>query len=173
MTEQLQETVWAWAKALYEQSEKTKVPAVDIIRSGTLDPAAVSGTPDFSTLFHHPKYAEAISTSGPTHAAQLATLQPSTFPTLPPVSPADHAWQLEAAGVLDRLQENRGIASDLRVGVNQTGTVGVTAPQEGLTGLTTGVAPELSTKQYSPGQRDRFARTLLKPNTDVRGETSR
>jgi hypothetical protein len=168
--EQLQETIWSWGKALYEQSEKTKVPAVDIVKSGTLDHSAIAGTPDFSTLFHQGDYHDAIIGTSPTHAAQLATLKPSTFPTVETPSPRDLKWQLQAAETLDKLRQSRDIASDLRTGANVPGTVGISIPQEGMPGGASRVAPELATSAFSQEQRDRFARQLLKPNTDVRGE---
>jgi hypothetical protein len=168
--EQMQETIWSWGKALYEQSERTKESAVDIIARGGLDPSAISGTPDFSTLFQHPKYHDTIAGTSPEHAARLATLQPASFPTLPMATPADRQWQLKAAAVLDRLQQSRDIGSGLRVGWNQPGTVGLTLPQEGVPGLSTGVMPELFKKDVTQGQRDTLGRELLAPYTDVRGE---
>jgi hypothetical protein len=168
--EELQETIWSWGKALYEQANATGESAVSIIQRGGLDHSAVAGTPDFSTLFQQPAYREAILASGPTHATQLATLQPAAFPTLQPPSARDQQWQLKAAAVLDRLRENRQIASDLRVGQTAPGTVNVNVLQEGMPGSTTRVAPELATPAFTQAQRDRVARSLLAPNTDVRGE---
>lgn len=168
--EQIQETIWSWGKALYEQSEATKESAVDIVKRGALNHSAIAGTPDFSTLFQHPDYHDTIRATGAGPAAQLETLQPATFPPLGATTPRDQAWQLKAAATLDRLRESRDIASDLRIGKTAPGLVNVNVLQEGMPGATTRVAPELATEAFTQNQRDAFARQVLASNTDVRGE---
>lgn len=47
---EVQETVWSWAKALYEGAS-AQVPAAKLLDAGGLTAEAIGNTPDFSTLF--------------------------------------------------------------------------------------------------------------------------
>jgi GNAT superfamily N-acetyltransferase len=47
----VQETVWSWAKTLYELSETEGVSAEAFLKSGKLTDQAIAGAPDFATLF--------------------------------------------------------------------------------------------------------------------------
>ena len=47
---QVQETVWSWAKTLYELAEQRGTTAEELLRSGQLTDAAIASTPDFASL---------------------------------------------------------------------------------------------------------------------------
>ena len=47
---EVQETIWSWAKTLYELSEAEGVSAVDYLRSGKLSDEAIRSAPAFDTL---------------------------------------------------------------------------------------------------------------------------
>lgn len=51
-----QETQWSFAKALYEQSVETGMPAEQILKEGLLDTKRISDVPDFATLLTQPQY---------------------------------------------------------------------------------------------------------------------
>jgi len=51
-----QETQWSFAKALYEQSVETGMPAEQILKEGLLDTRRISEVPDFATLLTQPEY---------------------------------------------------------------------------------------------------------------------
>jgi hypothetical protein len=48
---EVQETVWSWAKTLYELAEAEGTDAETIVREGRLTDQAIASTPDFKTLF--------------------------------------------------------------------------------------------------------------------------
>ncbi len=48
---EVQETVWSWAKTLYELAESENATAEEMLRAGRLTDALIAGTPDFKTLF--------------------------------------------------------------------------------------------------------------------------
>ena len=60
---EVQETVWSWAKTLYE-AQKSGRNALEILRSGELTDEAIAGTPDFATLLNHGKYRSILEDAG-------------------------------------------------------------------------------------------------------------
>jgi hypothetical protein len=169
--EQMQESMWSWGKALMEQAKNTGVSAEQIVKTGTLNPTAVSGTPDFSTLFHDPAYADVIGSLSPAHQQRLTALAPGQFASPRPPAPGDERWQLQAARKLDELLATRKMESALRTGTNPDPRgVMVTTPLEGVPGRDTGIAPELFTPRISEGQRQNFGSAILQPETNPRGQ---
>ena len=168
--EQMQETMWSWGKALYEQSEATRMSAVDIVKQGLLDHAAIEGTPDFGTLFHDPALGDVIRRAGPEMEQRLATLPRGQFGQTPTPTPRELKWQLEAAKVLDELKASRELGSKIRIGENRPGKVGVTIPTEGTPGLSAGAA-DFFTPDVSEGQRAKFGSQILNTNEDPRGRS--
>jgi hypothetical protein len=166
---EMQETMWSWAMALYEQARTTGMSAVDIIKNHQLSPQAISGTPDFSTLFHQPQYQQIIQGMDPAIAARLQRLSPAQFATPGPITAIDQQWQLDAARRLDELLASRRMTTQTKVGTTTPGTVNVVATQEAMPGRSTGVAPELKTE--TQGVRDRIARRLLGAGEDLAGRS--
>jgi hypothetical protein len=48
---EVQETVWSWARSLYELAGSEGLTAEEVLRQGKLTDARIAGTPDFNTLF--------------------------------------------------------------------------------------------------------------------------
>jgi hypothetical protein len=170
-TAEMQETMWSWAMALYEQARKTGVPAVDIVKNNLLPAEAISGTPDFTTLFHAPEYQQIIQAMGPGHAARLQTLQPAQFAPLhnAPITQADHQWQLDAARRLDELLTSRKLTTEAKVGTTTPGFVNQVFAQEAMPGKGTGIMKQLFDK--TQGVRDAIARRLLDAGEDLAGRS--
>ena len=169
LPEQIQETMWSWAKALYEQSEATGVPAVEIIKKGLLDPKAISGTPDFGTLFHDPSYAPTIREMGPDFAKRLDTLPMGTFKEAQAPSPDQLKWQLKAAEILDNLKAMRELGSKVRTGEPVgPGRVAVTVPTQGNPSVKAG-GGDFYTPEVSEKSRGLTGGNVLATNEDLRG----
>lgn len=60
---EVQETIWSWAKTLYEMSS-TKKTAVQILNNKELTDALISATPDFGSLFTVGEYASILQAGG-------------------------------------------------------------------------------------------------------------
>jgi hypothetical protein len=60
---EVQETIWSWAKTLYEMAG-VKKSAEDIITNKELTDALIAATPDFGTLFTVGEYAEILRSGG-------------------------------------------------------------------------------------------------------------
>lgn len=169
--EEVQETMWSWGKALYEQADATGVSAVDIIKTNQLSPAAISGTADFTTLFNDPRYQSIIQQMGPGHAARLQTLKPGQFATPHgPITLLDQQWQLDAARRLDELLASRKMTTQAKVGTTDPGLVNVVVGQEAMPGRSTGIAPGLI--DATQGVKDRIARQLQEEGEDLLGRSS-
>lgn len=69
--EQIQETIWSWAKTLYEKANTT-TSAQDILAAGQLTHEEISTTPDFASLFVGGVYRNILEKGG--YADVLATL---------------------------------------------------------------------------------------------------
>lgn len=69
---EVQETIWSWAKALYE-AQKEGVSASELLYNEELTDELVNATPDFRTLFQGGTYAKILEASG--LSAELATLR--------------------------------------------------------------------------------------------------
>lgn len=61
---EVQETVWSWAKALYELTEAGDVTAVQALRRGMLTHEMVNDVPDFSKVLREKKYADILKKGG-------------------------------------------------------------------------------------------------------------
>lgn len=60
---EVQETVWSWAKALYEKSTSSR-SAEDIVRQGDLSGNDINSVPDFEKLFVHNAYKSILDEAG-------------------------------------------------------------------------------------------------------------
>ena len=69
---EVQETIWSWAKTLYEAQNEERGSARDILYNGELTDAMIRSTPDFRGLFHDSKYAAVLTDAG--YGAQLSEL---------------------------------------------------------------------------------------------------
>ncbi len=121
---EVQETVWSWAKTLYEMSANANEQrtARELIQEGALTDDLINSTPDFGSLFYNPKYATILEEAG--YGDQLASLgkpvddaagQPEegTEPASQagPFAPEDQRrYELQAARRLEQLAEERGNA---------------------------------------------------------------
>jgi Mn-dependent DtxR family transcriptional regulator len=113
---EVQETIWSWAKALYEESEAFGAvgSARDIIENEELTDALINATPDFATLFQNPEYSGILRQAG--YGAELERLagQASNAGAVGKKAPAlegDRQRLLKAAGRLDKLKEQRRSAN--------------------------------------------------------------
>ena len=63
---EVQETVWSWAKTLYELQERQgeNRTALEILRAGELTDDAVASTPDFATLLNNGTYKQILKEAG-------------------------------------------------------------------------------------------------------------
>ncbi len=62
--EEIQETVWSWAKSLYETSEKMGVTTTELLRAGGLTHEQIRQTPDFGRLFVSNVYRKLLEEGG-------------------------------------------------------------------------------------------------------------
>src|SRR6185369_13486861 len=84
---EVQETIWSWAKALYETASSKK-SAEQILRDGELTDALINATPDFGSLLNEDQsyadilrgggYGEQVSRLGGESPVALAASQPGT-----------------------------------------------------------------------------------------------
>lgn len=118
---EVQETVWSWAKALYETANAGDEPrsAMQIVEEGALTDELINATPDFSTLLYNDVYANILNEAG--YGQQLADLvaggagQPGQQPgaagqAAPFAAETQRQLELQAARRLDRLAASRGDA---------------------------------------------------------------
>jgi hypothetical protein len=63
---EVQETVWSWAKTLYELQDRRGETrnALEILRAGELTEEAIAGTPDFATLLADGEYRRILAEAG-------------------------------------------------------------------------------------------------------------
>ena len=118
-----QETQWSFAKALYEQSVETGVPAEVILREGLLDTSRISDVPDFATLLTMPEYGASLRDVGYGSAIDQAAgnAQAIGQRDLGPLRDTDAAG--EVARRLDALQGHRqwiSASKPFRVGFGGT-----------------------------------------------------
>ncbi len=75
---EVQETVWSWAKTLYEKAGAAGETrsAVQLIRDNALTDELIASTPDFRTLFHDQRFQPILEQAG--YTEQLARLQAAT-----------------------------------------------------------------------------------------------
>lgn len=119
---EVQETIWSWAKTLYEAAESAgeNRTARQIVEDGALTDELINSTPDFSSLFYNPTYqkilreagyGEQLDALGATNARQSGQ-EPGTGGQAAPFDgDTQRRLELQAARRLERLAENRGDAS--------------------------------------------------------------
>jgi hypothetical protein len=73
---EVQETVWSWAKTLYELQGPERGTARDILYNEEMTDAMIRSTPDFRGLFHDDKYAAILRSAG--YGDQLSRLDSPT-----------------------------------------------------------------------------------------------
>jgi hypothetical protein len=129
---EVQETIWSWAKTLYEL-QTGEASATQLLAEGKLTDELINSTPDFSNLFHEPNYATILNEAG--YGAQLEILRGtrgsadvqlgqeagSGSEAEATAGEARRRLQLQAAKRLERLREQRATASALRNGFEQLG----------------------------------------------------
>lgn len=78
---EVQETIWSWAKTLYEMagSAGEKRSAVQLIRDKALTDELIASTPDFRTLFYDARFQPILEQAG--YGEQLARLRDATAAT--------------------------------------------------------------------------------------------
>jgi hypothetical protein len=79
--EEVQETVWSWAKAASEHADETKTPIPKLLREGAIHDDLIRGTSDFHSLFQQPGHAGALR--GSSFAEGLERLHGSEGPAGP------------------------------------------------------------------------------------------
>lgn len=75
---EVQETIWSWAKTLYEMagSAGEKRTAVQLIKDKAITDELIASTPDFRTLFYDARFQPILEQSG--YGEQLARLREAT-----------------------------------------------------------------------------------------------
>jgi hypothetical protein len=75
---EVQETIWSWAKTLYETAGAAgeQRSAVDLIRDNAITDELISSTPDFRTLFYDPRFQPILEQAG--YGEQLSQLRAAT-----------------------------------------------------------------------------------------------
>lgn len=116
---EVQETIWSWAKSLYELAEANQSTAVAELNAGTLTHALINSTADFSSLFTEPEYAGILEDAGYGEeldslrsARDAAQRQPGEDSVVeeqagPFAEETQRRFELAAAKRLDRLKEQR------------------------------------------------------------------
>lgn len=61
---EVQETVWSWAKALYEKSRSARMTSEEFLASGRLTDKLIADVPDFASLFRKDIYAKVLEKGG-------------------------------------------------------------------------------------------------------------
>ncbi len=126
---EVQETVWSWAKTLYEL-QGPGLSATQALTEGRLTDELIAGTPDFATLLTLPDYAsiledtygpqlEALRREPPVPVDRAATRSAGQAEAFAPE--ARRAFEQRAARRLERLyaQRAREKAATIRAGRNQ------------------------------------------------------
>lgn len=161
-----QETAWSFGKALYEQSEATGMPAVEIIRKGLLDPKAIEGTPDFAQLLSTGDHATTLGEL-PDIAARYATLPKATNKPHAVPTEAQQKAMLKMAETLDNLRAMRGRVTNYKTGAVTPGSVIASAPLEAAPGTRSGVDPGFSRR--TQGAQDARSSERLNVLEDLLG----
>jgi hypothetical protein len=118
---EVQETVWSWAKALYEHvgTYGKMATAREIVGNQELTDELINATPDFSTLFQQPEHIEALRAAGYSRAANRideALISDRSDPSEAKGSPQPDPKQLlKAADRLDALRADRSIKKSSKV----------------------------------------------------------
>jgi hypothetical protein len=119
---EVQETIWSWAKSLYELANQAGEDrtARQIVEERGLSDELINSTPDFGTLFHNPTYAKILKEAGygeelrsiaERNAADAAVQVPRTQGQASPFAEDTQLrYELAAARRLDRLAAARGDA---------------------------------------------------------------
>ncbi len=122
---EVQETVWSWAKTLYEL-QVGGVTATEALQQGQLTDDLINSTPDFSSLFAEPEYAgiiedtygrqlDRIREDASRSAATAAVAEPGAAGQAGAFAPeARRQFEQRAAKRLERLFKQREAASRLR-----------------------------------------------------------
>lgn len=134
---EVQETGWVFGKGAYEGAEKRGIPIRDTLGTDIVSTEALRDVPDFSTLFHDPKYADILQRGG--YEDQLSRLQPYVWPDAVPSLSSSEQRSLDK--IMANLQE---VAQD-RTGM-RTYHQGITLDRPDLTAVTMG-----ETKPGAPG----------------------
>ena len=63
---EVQETIWSWAKTVYEHTSSFKgiATAAELVHDGDITDALINSTPDFATLFHNPENEKLLRDAG-------------------------------------------------------------------------------------------------------------
>lgn len=110
---EVQETVWSWAKALYEEVDSFGgiATAEDLVASNEVTDALINATPDFATLFQNDEYARVLRDAGYGEALDRVAEQAAAERGTPSkkVAPleGDQKRLLKAAQRLDALRKQR------------------------------------------------------------------
>jgi hypothetical protein len=62
--DEIQETVWSWAKTLYERASADKTTVAELLRAGGMTHKDVNDTPDFAVLFTQNVYRKILEEAG-------------------------------------------------------------------------------------------------------------
>jgi hypothetical protein len=130
---EVQETIWSWAKTLYEMQNEERGSARDILYNEEMTDAMIRSTPDFRGLFHDAKYAAILEDAG--YGDRLRELDLPTDPSEEPgagveAEPFDSATQSRllnaSAGRLEELKASgkptEEVAEDYRKKVKRKGS---------------------------------------------------
>lgn len=118
---EVQETVWSWAKTLYESASVNR-SARDIISDQGLTEAMLQSTPDFRTLFHDDVNEDLLRAAGLGDqvsslrargdlAASVGEIAGAEGQAAPFDRGTQEKYELRAAGRLDRLRAERAAAA--------------------------------------------------------------
>ena len=125
---EVQETIWSWAKAVYEKADAAgeSRTARQLVEDGDISAELINSVPDFSGLFYNEPFATVLREAG--YGEQLDrlsdTIQDIGQPAEQGTGPAGEAapfdaetqrrYELQAARRLERLREQRGDARAAR-----------------------------------------------------------
>jgi hypothetical protein len=93
---EIQETIWSWAKTLYEKAGQGET-AQQILKAGGLTHEEISATPDFAVLFSHGVYRNILEKAG--YGEELADLERGGAGAGEPAGPAGEALRAEGSGL--------------------------------------------------------------------------
>ena len=119
---EVQETIWSWAKTLYEL-QKDGVTASDILFDEKLTDDLIAATPDFRSLFHDERNAAVIRAAG--HGSGLSDLADERASEQEPAarseaSPFDSATQSQhEARAARRLEQLKAQGDGARLSIDQ------------------------------------------------------
>jgi hypothetical protein len=127
--DEVQETIWSWAKTLYELGDRAGETRSlrQLLQGGELTDEAIGATPDFARLLNEGPYSETLRAGGYAEGLRVAgaadqgggtgeriaeRLRAGEAPTDVGFSAAARANLSRAAGRLDRVRRERAQASD-------------------------------------------------------------